>query len=76
MPKMIHAGKAVIRVTWSALAAPDVDFVFVRHDSAYFMQAWSALAAPDVCKLSATEFIHRAVEDGIGSNLSCLAVIT
>ncbi|MBQ9534177.1 MAG: hypothetical protein IJR71_09520, partial [Prevotella sp.] len=25
-----------------------IDFVFVRHDSAYFMRAWSALAAPDV----------------------------
>ena len=32
----------------SALAAPDVDFVFVRRDSAYLMQAGSALAAPDV----------------------------
>ena len=53
-----------------------VDFVFVRHDSAYFMQAWSALAAPSVCELAATKFVHRAVEDGIGSNLSCLAVIT
>ncbi|MBQ8452355.1 MAG: hypothetical protein IJ539_01085 [Prevotella sp.] len=31
-----------------ALTALSVDFVFVRHDSAYFMQAWSALAAPSV----------------------------
>ena len=42
----------------------------------YALHGRPSLLRPLTSSSSATEFIHRAVEDGIGSNLSSLAVIT